>query len=311
MKKLLPILTLLFSTAAFAQANYPLNIEYGNWNVQEITSPVSLCNDCCKEYSLYFQGDTVIGNYTYEILHRKGINYLFGYDIQSGTSYQCGDSISGTTDEVAAFIRNDSINKKVFIYDTQRQVDTLLYNFDLAVGDTLADTYVFSAARQAYPYHVVDSIGIQNVAGSNRKVFYLNTVFGTQSSYTLYEGIGFDSTINLIAASNTSIEYERLCYKDQNGKVPANANCNLITSLDQHTSKQAEFAVSPNPTNGRLKIETTEPLNSIAIYNLQGQRVMEVNPRQRQFELPEERGLYFILMTTKEGEVISKKVVKR
>ncbi len=46
------------------------------------------------------------------------------------------------------------------------------------------------------------------------------------------------------------------------------------------------------------------------IYNLQGQKVQEVNPKERTFELPKQNGLYLIRIQDEEGKVYIEKVIK-
>ncbi len=76
----------------------------------DYSSPPSVYNT----YRTEIVGDTIIGAYTYQKLY-------------SGTG---PFSVSGA-------VRNDVLNKKVFLYSVSTGMETLLYDFNLAVGDTV------------------------------------------------------------------------------------------------------------------------------------------------------------------------------
>jgi hypothetical protein len=86
------------------------------------------------------------------------------------------------------------------------------------------------------------------------------------------------------------------------------ANC--LVGNEGLKRKDEGLKVYPNPTNGWVNLKTTAPLNSIEVYNLQGQKVQSINPSKRSWQLPQESGLYLIRMVTEDGEVVNKKVVK-
>ena len=94
---------------------------------------------------------------------------------------------------------------------------------------------------------------------------------------------------------------------DSNGCILANC----LVGNEGLKLKDEGLKIYPNPTSGLLKIESEKPLSRIGVYNLQGQKVMEVGPAESQFELPQESGLYLVRVTTQDGEVVNKKVIKR
>jgi len=65
-----------------------------------------------------------------------------------------------------------------------------------------------------------------------------------------------------------------------------------------------------NSTSGAVRLENAEILGHISVYNLQGQKVQEINPQERSWELPKENGLYFVRLEDKEGNYYSKKIIK-
>jgi hypothetical protein len=85
---------------------------------------------------------------------------------------------------------------------------------------------------------------------------------------------------------------------------------NTITSSDQ-TSTHPEIVVYPNPsTNGHLNFTgyANANLKMVRVYDLSGKEVMEAIPAARftgAIDLPK-RGVYLIVMETKEGRVVKK-----
>lgn len=86
---------------------------------------------------------------------------------------------------------------------------------------------------------------------------------------------------------------------------------NCLVGVDENLDFRVKtLEVYPNPTSGIINLKTTESIHSIEIYNLQGQKVQEVNPLKRSWELPEQSGLYLIRIQDGEGNVYTEKVIK-
>jgi|GEM_PF-1340321 len=89
-----------------------------------------------------------------------------------------------------------------------------------------------------------------------------------------------------------------------------NGGDTVLTSIGELNQLRKKLAVYPNPTSGMVNLKTTEKLQSIEVYNLQGQKVQEVNAKERTWQLPEESGLYLIRMQDVKGNVYTERVIK-
>src|SRR5690606_320700 len=91
----------------------------------------------------------------------------------------------------------------------------------------------------------------------------------------------------------------------------ANSECCSGLSTDNFNS--LSYNVYPNPTTGIINVETTEPLSTNRIYDATGRLI-----RQSMFDASNQinlenasNGVYFIIITTVEGNAGTVKVVKR
>ena len=78
---------------------------------------------------MFINGDKIIGTHTYHKIYTTGqhTNWCPSY---SGYYYNACNCA----------LRQDSLQKKVFQYSSTYSKDTLLYDFNLNVGDTLPHT---------------------------------------------------------------------------------------------------------------------------------------------------------------------------
>lgn len=80
--------------------------------------------------SITFAGDTAVDGLSYHRLVQSG-----SCSFQEITTSPPGDYGSyGEPEALVALIRQDAAARKVYVYDPQSSVDTLLYDFDLATG---------------------------------------------------------------------------------------------------------------------------------------------------------------------------------
>ena len=162
MKKLpISILVFIFFQNAFSQSYHQLIRPNTFWEVLHIDGS-QLCQYSGGN-SYFFDGDTVIQGMEYKkVLSYKIIHLNPG---PFCPPYAIDPNIIVTS----AFMREDTINKKVYVFDPFEN-DALLYDFSLSPGDTLKSFYPGQGLDL-----VVDSI--QNLIlldGSDRQVFYLN-----------------------------------------------------------------------------------------------------------------------------------------
>jgi hypothetical protein len=183
MKKSLLVILFSVSLRLFAQTNvyHPFPDSNAIWNQESVylvqNTPVS------EPQKFFYSGDTVIATFTYKRVLTTGYRY---YLIPSnGCCYYYN--------QPHGFIRQDSTQKKIYYFDSK---DTLLYDFDLKVGDTLPPTYTNNPSIGNY----VSSIDSILIGSTYRKQFHISVLGSTSvvdSNYVqLIEGIG--STFGLL-----------------------------------------------------------------------------------------------------------------
>jgi len=129
MKKLLLIsITMLALTVSYGQTSvyHPFpdtnaiwNVTYGGYQAE------------CAKYSYYLTTDTVVNSYTYKKIYQQKSNYP-NDPWTSGCDWCCP---SPAIIYYAGALREDIVAKKVFYLPVSASSDTLLYDFNLAVGD--------------------------------------------------------------------------------------------------------------------------------------------------------------------------------
>lgn len=304
MKKALLILSFFICSLSFGQTYngyVPFPTKDAYW-VEHGENVSQHSPDKCIDYEYRFAGDTVISTFQYSVIERT--------EIDQTTPNGCGPPWNAQISiSTFGYLRNDSANKKVWLRFPNSNQDTLFYDFDFNVGDTIGNGDFYMSPP--FINQVVDSIDTVYMGNRYRKKLYYSSPCRTPGDYDfLIEGIGARTGFTHNSSgclTNNSL----ICMGDSLGGIyPDSTTCNLITSISKKTKVKNEIQLSPNPTNGILKLQTQTNIQSIEIYNLQGQKVQEISPRIRKWELPEKSGLYLIRIQDEEGRVYTEKIIK-
>jgi hypothetical protein len=224
----------LFMTINLSAQYTPLHIDIGTyWKVDAYNSlGTGMGNLEIKSESIK---DTSISGMTYYVIRtitkHSGFNIVY-YPVDYYT-----------------YLRNDTINKKVYAYVNGS--DSLIYNFDLTIGDTLYSTIPNDPADLT-----IDTIYTSNFYGVNRKTIATKDTFGNIQR-KLIEGLG--SEFGFIAYSydpgfengafTTCIKY--------NGTTlfgDSSITCDLPLAIN-NIQQNINVKVYPNPTSDKLIIE--------------------------------------------------------
>lgn len=300
-----------FLIQTFAQAYKPFPTQNAVWNYNYRTH--GICNTCCQDYSYSIEKDTLIHGMIYQKIIKQGVYYL--NTIYTGS---CTDTVTSTFQENAGYIRNDSVNKKVFFNDASMANDTLLYDFNISLGDTLASTYSFN--NQGPNYYICDTIYSANINGIPRKVFGFTDwyPFVAYPRLVLIEGIGFVDGLFSNTHNSLAVTVKLQCFKENNVVAyPDTVNsCDLITQLSEQNYGQGKISLFPNPILDKLELEfnNDSKIQNIQVLNLLGreQNITWKKSSNTQYQLNTSylsKGIYLIQLITNQG-VISKKVVK-
>ncbi len=206
-----------------------------------------------RDYSIILSGDTLIGSQIYHKLKRPFIENI--------NAENCGVPQIG----YLGAIRQDTLAKKVFFFPPAENEETLLYDFNMEVGDTVRG---FIGLLEPDTVEYIDSVFVGN---SYRKRWMINSCYGIQ----IIEGIG--STYGLIVNSpgcNTDqVGYSLNCFKDDEIIYIENPeltlNCDIITSFDSSGSLD-ELNIFPNPSQGTFNIRNERLIKKILLTDVAG-----------------------------------------
>jgi len=263
----------------------------------------NMTNECSiNQYRI--TGDTIIGDRIYHKLTKSG--YLIDQNYQY-TFYT----------EYAGAIRQEINNKKVFYFPpfSYPQVDTLLYDFNLEVGDSIPLSYL-------YPYNfcdaIVDTIDSVAVGGLYRKRFHISTSDNPPWDHTWFiEGIGTEQ--GLFGGFCVPWEgwQDLTCFVQDDSityPTPPNLDCDLITSIYQKVDEEFSVQIYPNPFTENFIIEIPYVLKntSVKILNLEGQELIkrQINKKTNLMEISDFPKGVFVVQLTNEKNAIIKKVIK-
>jgi hypothetical protein len=301
MKKmlLLMIIVIVVQTRINAQTNsyipFPKQAVWHIWKTD--TYPTG--NPIITHIDKSMQGDTII----------NGIPYIKYYD-----------------PTLKSAIRDDSVNKKVFCYDFNSKNETLLYNFNLKLWDTVL---VIKANGKDFKYWVadIDSVLLLDKKYHNRYSFNKQPPWGMNGSIelsSLVEGLGYFSgnkqqTIPITGDGQT--QYSMICASANRkiliamfGVPPNGEYCGAIITGVQAQVNKNEFTLYPNPTTGKFQLRTEIPgMYTVELVNILGERILSAELKNGTIEIDlsgHSGGIYFVTLHTKEGSSFSRKIIK-
>jgi hypothetical protein len=249
--------------------------------------------------TVYFGNDTLLNGNIYHTLRKSGYVY----------SSLCGGGNYYYYPFIAA-IRQDTLQHTVFMYDTSTAGDTVFYNFNLQLGDTLDRSKVWWGNVNLYIVSSVDSIMIN---GLYRKRYNYNTTPGCPPDSSIIEGIGGTSQL-MSLPSNCFEYYTALTSFEQNGigMYPnASSNCDIISGVKNFVSSNY-FHIYPNPAHNLLNVECNLPNAELKIYDVMGRVVYSttLNSKHQTLNPGLSPAVYFVRVSDGEKMAVQKLVVE-
>lgn len=267
-----------------SQAYQPLLEDNKSWDVLQWCG--CECNPiCCYGWGRRFviNGDTAINNKTYKKVYRYNI-------LRDSTVPQVFYCPSYLVDTIlwptTAYLREDTILKKVYYYDTDEMFsdyyadcmvdnEVVLYDFNLSVGDTVKctvatwDNCSFNA--------VVTSVYYVSINGINRKVFdfysgagqdyYIEGIGGTESGGGLYQSVFFFES-----------GYQLECVQ-KDGLSLFNYYCrNFISNITDVKNETKYINVNYNSSNRIITANNITENENIILYNSLGVELINIKP---------------------------------
>jgi hypothetical protein len=272
---------------------------------------------CCGASQLSITGDTAISGVFFHKLMQTWVTY----NNYLGMGGWCTSTVSGGGTGYYGALRNDSVNKKVYFAFDGLSNDTLLYDFNLSVGDTLPVSYINDTIHGSPNiFNWVSAIDSISIGGIYHKQFWISadTAMWQTNYVSIIEGVGstfgvFAKLIPPFEAGSTLIclvENGLLAYPDGSG-VP----CDPLTVGINKDPNVNSFEVYPNPVNGKFQIISMgiQQYNIIItdVYGNEIYRNTIVN-NTKEIDLSNySNGIYFVhLRDSNEGQIV-KKIIKQ
>lgn len=307
MKSIVLVVMVLFFSGKMVFGQTPNYLADGSkWRINSVG--LSNTTPCWTEgkYVVEIVGDTVIATYNYKKLIYHGIISEFQINPQPGVF--CNPPATFTLPY--GFVRQ--LGKKVYSYDLINSVDTLLYDFDLQVGDTLSLTIINSDTDIT-----VTAITNFQVGNETRSIFDLssNSVF----SVKLIEGIGHDKGFLGHMQPFEFFESDLICYSRNDTTYYDNGIdvCDLNVGLNEFQSI-IKVEVFPNPTSDIVTITSPQfaEIQSFEIVDLLGAKCnvkFDFSSTEKAVVNLEllASGNYILQLHQRNGEVYRLKIVKK
>jgi len=246
---------------------------------------------------LFILGDTTIQGNEYKIINgiRVATTELGPFCPPFHVSYDTVFRIG--------YIREDTIAKKVFTYDIDFG-DALLYDFNLAVGDTLFSFFNFCDNL------IIDSIGTINLLNSdNRNIFYLN------NGEFYIEGVGGSQGLNNPLCQGIGFWSEPYCVLKDGVAIfnfsSNSSNCFQVLAIEKFQDNQ-DFIIYPNPATDQIIIKNENYDNSVVtieIIDLTGKVLIKETQNSSSHRICLQKlqsGVYFARISTPKNTSIQK-----
>jgi hypothetical protein len=263
------------------------------WDIPDYCPCAGTCS--IDQYSI--TGDTLINEVVYHKLDYTGIYY--------------GDNCEENyfNDGYQGAFRNDIGNKKVWFVPSGDLNESLLYEFDLEIGDTLSPGILNPIEFGDFWVEDIDTI---EVGDSYRKMFLIRSGFNIYGGpFEIIEGIGGQSLVSPMESwFNFEAGYLLYCVNINDSIFyPYGANCEQIVGTES-ILKNVTFEIYPNPSKDILFIDNASG-SHVQLFSITGLLISESEIKTDYFELklkdvPE--GMYF-LRFKKDLEIQAKKII--
>ena len=255
-------------------------------------------------YFVYFEGDTVIKDTTYQKLYRQ--RFFLDTWYTNDASHLIDSTLKQA--EEYAYLREDTINKKVYEYSYD--IERLAYDFSMEIGDSISEidgtffldsivdiTLDNGSVRKKYCFSDFRGYYIEGIGGVN----------GILSPFLEYPISGINSSNHIICYSEDSIELYGTC----------NQPDYIITKTSDLVDSQYRIKLYPNPSNNQALIDLGGVYQTIkiTILDIKGAALIEKTYNHEQFcsiKLHSlDRGIYFVNVEINKKSKISTTLIKQ
>lgn len=247
-KHILFLITL--SGTVFSQNYLPVRLDSNYVWIQNVSANGG-SNSCSHTVQMKVSRTKSFNNISYQFISQ------FGNTVSTGNTNDCALNTKSS-----GFVTQDTLQQKLWLYDSIQNVEKLLYDFSQNVGDTAKHVYWFSPSQCAI-VSGTSSVVLQD--GLNHKVitYTVSNVMSFAVSSAI-EGVGYSAGFFDPWYSVQNPFYKALnCYGKMIGTMQSiqsiyGSNCSLIS--DVRENKIVTIIVYPNPTRDQLVINTDEEM---------------------------------------------------
>ena len=245
-------------------------------------------------YAYYLNGDTIVGDLAYKKVYKHGTFNMQNVNFPPSPPGTCDESYF--FNELAGFIRQDSLKFYTLTWDN---IDTLLYDFDLQIGEITPQTYLFESS--GWLVTGVDSILVN---GNYYKRFELLSDYGNTF---LIQGIGSETGLFESFRSPMGQDAQLMCYAQNEVtyfSLFSSENCEYDVGITELTDLP-EFVLFPNPTDKFLNIDDNKFYSSFEIIDHMGRLIVSGNllPDSKTINIEQiQSGSYLLCLKSSQGQ---------
>lgn len=254
---------LFLSFSAISQAYHPV-IEMNKYWDQSDEDGYTPCSFHPRRY-LFIQKDSIINGHNYQLCKSFHLHGIPG----PGTM-TCPPFVVDTNFATEYWLREDTIAKKVFIYDPYGLdgTDQLLYDFTLDIGDTLR-SYYNTQNDTWIVLDAIETVTLHNGETRKKYIFYL-----PDASYI--EGIGGELGIVKPLLMFEHQNRTLYCVKEGSEDIWGEECSTVFAGIENET--ETAILIFPNPVEDILNVNLSDfpesALYSFEVFDLNSNLIL-------------------------------------
>lgn len=292
----------IFCNSLFSQIDVykPFPSQYGTWIVlndgpYEQNGPSPWTHYSFSRYEANI--DTTIGSYIY-----KKVTVAYSGDYPYTSPSPDGLYVPYGPSSFCFAYRNDIPNKKVYIFTNVdgQYIDTLWYDFNLTIGDTIKNTFSILPYSNPFPVTSIDSIPICDIYHKRFSNYYCEA---------LIEGVGFSD--NFVQVQTNTCLDEPIYY------YSTTFYCTLTSINDLQNTPINQIDLLPNPVLNNLQLNSTNQTIALpfeySIVDCLGKEISKGTcVDDKSIDVSKlNSGMYFIRLQDKQNKIFQSKFLKQ
>lgn len=276
----------------------PLLEEGRTWNILENTWSGTIFGGTYKTRTIACMGDSIIDGVTYKKLYSSFEENPVNWSL--------------------TFLAREDDSMKVWKRNTVLNIDRLVYDFSLSVGDMA--TFHWWSYEDPYTM-IVDSISEIIINGTPRKqIWFMPTGAHPVLKEAWIEGIG--SNLGLIYSGLMGVVggwYGLLCVSENDNSIYKTDlenfyGCYYVYNGPGSTieNEKQDILIYPNPASDKVTVEG-DNIKTITVYNIIGQEIEIIkvdNEAKKDITISSyENGVYIFRINTTEGNIFQKRII--